>query len=673
VVVLALLFVSFGAQAQTQHPIIGSVRVRNGDSFSVVRFGNVVTPTEYVLLANPEVPFSSLKRLQQEGSGNGTGGWTATRLDGTLVHGTGLARHEFGAGGRVSVPLKVTRDLGEASPAFSFVCETSASNGLLPRILGTSEVVEITLEPSVKPLAGAISLKLDLLSGLRGYSAWMSGEAIKLRKMVETSAAAAGSSVTTAPLIQTDLARYALLMDLLVNYHCATKDEVLNGAMDSQDYMDCEERKHEDSLWRQPGQLLTDADLPLIATRYYGIQLFNLAQKRGDRIVLPAEGGEHAATPLAKDEEKPNSDQSLAKSLKVVAADHFFSTESVQQILARKLRPDTLKLLTDGPYALWYLTQHGTLRVGNDYCWAIVGLTESPAKGRAARIPDAWATTMRQVKRRNADAFLSDEEISDCRSMALKGSIDLFAGWDVAKQLERVERTRGKGSVASPPPGPAKGTTYTSHVGVSDNAQQRVADTVPNDFSEAFDYRKVGWFLLADSFHFDDQVACFGIVSIGGHPLKDRNARFPQHYYWDVRELSANESRPQGAESSCKDNAVVSALESALEDPWDQKNLFADYATTREDGVPLITAFRKKAGARAAAHSTPTPGNRGLADALRAPGQCQPPRGSTLRYRDQCSNGDCIRTFEGGCSVRFQAPYCYDALSSQWQWKPDGC
>jgi len=47
--------------------------------------------------------------------------------------------------------------------------------------------------------------------------------------------------------------------------------------------------------------------------------------------------------------------------------------------------------------------------------------------------------------------------------------------------------------------------------------------------------------------------------------------------------------------------------------------------------------------------------------------------GKALRYSDHCFNGDCTRTFEDGHQVRFQAPYCYDSLSQQWVWKPDGC
>ena len=61
---------------------------------------------------------------------------------------------------------------------------------------------------------------------------------------------------------------------------------------------------------------------------------------------------------------------------------------------------------------------------------------------------------------------------------------------------------------------------------------------------------------------------------------------------------------------------------------------------------------------------------------LRAAGQaktCSPPAGQAVRSKTHCNNGDCIRTFENGCQVRFQAKYCHDPVSGKWEWKPDGC
>ena len=52
---------------------------------------------------------------------------------------------------------------------------------------------------------------------------------------------------------------------------------------------------------------------------------------------------------------------------------------------------------------------------------------------------------------------------------------------------------------------------------------------------------------------------------------------------------------------------------------------------------------------------------------------CGPPPGRTVRSTTQCNNVDCTRTFENGCTVRFQAPYCHDPVTGKWEWKADGC
>ncbi|WP_187360110.1 DUF4189 domain-containing protein [Chitinolyticbacter meiyuanensis] len=53
--------------------------------------------------------------------------------------------------------------------------------------------------------------------------------------------------------------------------------------------------------------------------------------------------------------------------------------------------------------------------------------------------------------------------------------------------------------------------------------------------------------------------------------------------------------------------------------------------------------------------------------------QCQPPTGRAVRFDETCNNGDCIRTFENGCSIHFQAAYCYDPIKQAWGWNSDGC
>ncbi len=52
---------------------------------------------------------------------------------------------------------------------------------------------------------------------------------------------------------------------------------------------------------------------------------------------------------------------------------------------------------------------------------------------------------------------------------------------------------------------------------------------------------------------------------------------------------------------------------------------------------------------------------------------CGPPPGRTVHSTYHCNNADCTRTFENGCTVRFQAPYCFDPINGRWDWKPEGC
>ncbi len=52
---------------------------------------------------------------------------------------------------------------------------------------------------------------------------------------------------------------------------------------------------------------------------------------------------------------------------------------------------------------------------------------------------------------------------------------------------------------------------------------------------------------------------------------------------------------------------------------------------------------------------------------------CGPPPGQPVRSTYTCNNGDCVRTFENGCAVRFQAPYCHDPATGKWDWRADGC
>ncbi|WP_174990479.1 DUF4189 domain-containing protein [Pandoraea captiosa] len=56
-----------------------------------------------------------------------------------------------------------------------------------------------------------------------------------------------------------------------------------------------------------------------------------------------------------------------------------------------------------------------------------------------------------------------------------------------------------------------------------------------------------------------------------------------------------------------------------------------------------------------------------------SPVQCRIPTGQVVRTRTQCVNGECIRTYENGCTVRFQAAKCLDKETHSYVWRPNGC
>lgn len=56
-----------------------------------------------------------------------------------------------------------------------------------------------------------------------------------------------------------------------------------------------------------------------------------------------------------------------------------------------------------------------------------------------------------------------------------------------------------------------------------------------------------------------------------------------------------------------------------------------------------------------------------------SPAQCRIPTGQVVRTQTRCINGECVRTYENGCTVRFQAARCLDPETNSYVWRPNGC
>jgi hypothetical protein len=239
----------------------------------------------------------------------------------------------------------------------------------------------------------------------------------------------------------------------------------------------------------------------------------------------------------------------------------------------------------------------------------------------------------------------------------------------LAGQLDGIEFTRNKSKPAVGIKADA-GAVRMFSSGLSNDVQQRAFDAVPNEFRKAFDYRRLEWTVLAWVYRIDDHTICRAEVGVSARSPEDRNPHDPGYSWAQTWEMTQEQSYQRNAEETCKADVVVSAIESALKEPWDEHGVLDGFDVTREDGVPLVVAPKRPKTPAAPPATHPATPKAAAPDRF---GKCQPPGGKVVRYTDRCTNGDCTRSFENGCSVRFQAPYCYDIASGQWTWKPDGC
>lgn len=56
-----------------------------------------------------------------------------------------------------------------------------------------------------------------------------------------------------------------------------------------------------------------------------------------------------------------------------------------------------------------------------------------------------------------------------------------------------------------------------------------------------------------------------------------------------------------------------------------------------------------------------------------SPAQCRIPTGQVIRMQTRCDALGCTRTYENGCTVRFQATRCFDKETNRYVWQPDAC
>ncbi len=75
---------------------------------------------------------------------------------------------------------------------------------------------------------------------------------------------------------------------------------------------------------------------------------------------------------------------------------------------------------------------------------------------------------------------------------------------------------------------------------------------------------------------------------------------------------------------------------------------------------------------RSAPANKPVPEKVAAAPVPNGNAECRP-KGATLRCTSQCSNGNCVVTYENGCKIRVQVQPRFDSFNNRWDYPAPGC
>lgn len=285
---------------------------------------------------------------------------------------------------------------------------------------------------------------------------------------------------------------------------------------------------------------------------------------------------------------------------------------------------------------------------GQRACYAFVGLTHQSAGERAERLPG-----------HRYESFIThspgewDSDI--CRSDALKSTLESMNSSSLAKMLAGVDATL---SSAPPERLPADRNTVALYsVNLDDDARQRLFEQLhARSFGQVFDYRQMQSQVLGASTAFKGgRIMCLAIAGVGARTPANRSMRWPSQWQSFVR------LQEGGTENGCLGVVAPQALEAVLDEPWSDKGLLRDFAKTRENGVPLPDpqAVNRRLMVLQKAVKTASNPHRQVARTHQS---------NVVRCTNECVNGRCVRTFEGGRKEVWNAPRKLDQLSGNWGW-----
>ena len=281
-------------------------------------------------------------------------------------------------------------------------------------------------------------------------------------------------------------------------------------------------------------------------------------------------------------------------------------------------------------------------------CLATVGLSEAAPAGLNPRSP---AYTVRYGQ----SGGHSDAAV--CVRERFQGAISRLAETPLASLLDGIDSTKSVGGHREPKPADATLVHLDRNFDTGYDTARLFDAMGPFRFNEAVDYRHVSTHVRSSSLELDNGgLMCVARAGFVARPPLNRSARIPsfRHTYVVVK--------ASGTKAACEEEASLDAVRALMRETWVGKDgAMNDIARTKESDIPLpdlkrVATLEKKLIAEAEARRTQAS-----------------TRATTVSHNrttcsNQCSNGDCLRTFPDGRHERWQAPRRIDPFSGNWGW-----
>jgi len=279
--------------------------------------------------------------------------------------------------------------------------------------------------------------------------------------------------------------------------------------------------------------------------------------------------------------------QAYADRIRVSEYDGYFNDKALRGFFARKLGKPTLDHLAKAKQLIWVQSSSFKMESGRLYCLATIGLSERPPEGRSPRIPIVGYSGMNG---QDVNGDQSPDGVRVCRVSALTAAVETMTKDTLDQQLENIDHTAVAGKpVQGLKPDASMAFLFSS--GITDRTP--VFESISADVRRAFDYRKLQWVVLADSFQLRGRGVCVGSVGVAARAPEGRNPHVPGSLWQHVIELSPESLQRDPDLQQCKQRAAAAALTRARATEWDETGLLSGYERTREDGVPLVKSTRR--------------------------------------------------------------------------------